>query len=57
MADNVIDLIAARAARQLRAQEIEQRRLEEAARLVLAAVELVGAAPAGRLTAELLRRI
>lgn len=57
MADNVIDLAQARAVRQQRTREVEQQQLEEAARLVLAAVELVGPAPTGRLAAAFLRRL
>ena len=57
MADNVIDLVQAHAVRQQRTREAEQQHLEQAARLVLAAVELVGPAPTGRLAAAFLRRL
>ena len=42
MADTVIDLVQARAVRQQLTAESEQRKLEEAARLVVEAAELVG---------------
>lgn len=52
----VVDLATVRVQRQRQAQEIEQRRLEEAARLVLAAIELAGPAPTSRIATALLRR-
>lgn len=53
----VVSLAAARAEREQRAKDIEQQRLEAAARLVVQAAELVGLPALGGLCSALGRRL
>ena len=54
---NVVDLSSLRCQQKQRAREAEQRCLEEAAVLVVAAADLVGVATTSRLTAALTKRL